>query len=169
MPEPPLPGCCMVCPSLQDRPDPGPTKTQSEAFEVGARSGIPGWRGRGGHYGEMFSCTKWTATPGHLGSHLPHVGARTRVHSRWLLHPELSGPAACPISDTPFQGMVKPVEMFYNSIYICFTFFLRFKCTHNLAKTTILKERENYHAFVPPLFSLKPLPYMLFYVVVITA
>lgn len=85
------------------------------------------------------------------------MGLEPGVHSLGgaelrLLHPELSGPAACLVSDTYFQGMVKPLEMFYNSIYIRFTFFSsHFKYTHNLTKSTNLKkEREDHHAFVPP-------------------
>lgn len=58
----------------------------------------------------------------------PRRGLEPRVHSLGcseleLLHPELSGPATCPVSDTFFQDIVKCLEMFYDSIYTHLFFF----------------------------------------------
>lgn len=84
--------------------------------------------GGGGRDRKMFTYTKWTTAQRPLSSPLPPLGAPTRSifggAELGLLHPEHSGPAACPVSDTSFKGMLQPLKLFYNSVCIRFTFFL---------------------------------------------
>lgn len=60
---------------------PGSRQDPVRRLRSGHSVGFQDGKGRGGYYGEMLSLTKWTATLGHLRSHLPAIVASTRVHS----------------------------------------------------------------------------------------
>lgn len=140
MPRPPLPGCCRVCPSLQAQPDPGLTKIQSEALKVGARNGIPGWRGRAVVMGK---CS-------HVLSGQPLPATYIRIFHMLRLEPEFThggfsiqnSQVQLPVQflTPPFRGWRSLWECSITLLTFASPFPPRFKCTHNLAKTTNLKK-----------------------------